>query len=881
MYVLGPPGSGAGVVSGALQRLGLSDPAENSTTPDTHASPAGVNEALLAHLGGTRSAPPRIRPDWWLDPSLAGLRERGAECLGVWSERRPHSWFDSSNCLLLPYWRELILRPSAAVVVCRDPLDTVAELRRRGIDTLQALAMWDRYQRGALTAPRGLPSMVVEISDAMTDPIGLVEELAEFLGSLGGVPGGKPAIDAAADFLKSEVGDQALAGSGAADEPAAPLQSTRAREAILPDQAALWDAVSGLHGAAPVWSGADLGDESPWVDSLLEARRRIEALRGETRSYDRALSWAMDRLEELIPRTDEDDEAEPVPLTAAQDHERYRDWLAERQAESGPPGPPGSHPVPGGPKITVVVPVYKPRPWFLKSCIESVLSQTYPGWELCICDDGSNDAHVSALLAAAERRDPRIRVATLESNSGISSATNTAIALGTGAFVAFLDHDDELAPEALARVAEAIVDRPDADVVYSDEDKLDELSDRCQPTFKPDWSPDWLMSTAYICHLFVVRRSLVDEIGGLRPDFDGSQDYDLMLRSTERARSVVHIPEVLYHWRMVAGSAAEDSRAKPWAHEASRRAVAAALQRRGEPGRVDDGPYVGIYNVRRVVRGNPLVSALVPFRNEASLLRSCVESIRSLAGYDNVEIVLADNDSDDPETGALLEQLREDPAVKTIRSPGTFNWSKINNEAVAASRGDFLLFLNNDVEGKSQDWLLAMLEHAQRPEVGAVGARLLYPDGSVQHAGVVVGMYGKTGHVAQGVPGYDPGYMGMTKLTRNLSAVTGACMMTRRDVFERLGGFDEQMAAGYGDIDYCLKVRGAGYLVVYTPVAELLHAESYSRGAFEDDDEFEPFSRRWGRRVEDVDPYFNPNLSRHSPYCELPIENEEREWYGK
>lgn len=868
VYVLGLPASGAAEASAALAPLGLSPPGEAGAGGP---SIAELNRSVLSRLGGSLHAPPPAPAEWAAEASLQRLREAASAAASALG-RQPTSWFDPANCLLLGFWRHLVTVPSAAVLVYRDPLDNAYALRESdNLDPAHALALWEHLHRRALGALDGMAAMLVSHEEVVSGDPAWIDRAASWLGSLGWLPGGDPGT--------TERAAEGERGSGTGR----PAEGARG-SALLDSQEALHQTLRSATGQHDRWSVPDLGEENPWVSSLIASLRRGAVLREDSRHLVKAFDWAVDRLEELLPGPSPEEDAgdRPViPLNAGQNAERYRDWVARRSAEAGPPGPPGSRPVEGGPSITVVVPVYRPRPWYLTRCIESVLAQTYPNWELCLCDDGSADPLLSSLLEEAAERDPRVRVAALGSNRGISAASNVAISLGTGGLVAFLDHDDELAPDALAVVAETSAGQPEADVIYSDEDKLDDRGARCEPTFKPDWSPDWLMSTAYLCHLLVVRRSLVDELGGLCSEFDGSQDFDLALRACERARSVAHIPQILYHWRMVAGSAAENSEAKPWAHEASRRVIEAALARRGEEGRVDEGAYAGIYNVRRSVRSRPTVSVIVPFRDEAALLTTCIESIGRLGGYDNVELVLVDNASSEPEATALVDRLRDRPRTRVLSWTDAFNWSAINNAAVSESAGEMLLFLNNDVEGLSQDWLLAMLEHAQRREVGAVGARLVYPDMSVQHVGIVVGLHGKTGHVLQGIPDSDPGYMGMSKLTRNYSAVTGACMMTRRQTFLDLGGFDEEMAVGYSDIDYCLRARREGLLVVFTPVAELLHAESRTRGQHDDECELEMFLRRWKPEIEKGDPYYNRNLWLESPYCELPVESEEREWYAE
>jgi GT2 family glycosyltransferase len=408
------------------------------------------------------------------------------------------------------------------------------------------------------------------------------------------------------------------------------------------------------------------------------------------------------------------------------------------------------------------------------------------------------------------------------------------------------------------------------------------LGERFDPFFKPEWSPDLLLSFAYMSHLTVVRRTLFDELGGLRSEFDGSQDYDFTLRASERARLIVHIAAVLYHWRSMPGSAASDTagqQAKPWAYEAGRRAIEDALERRNEPGVVSTlEEFPGRYHVRRAVTGRPLVSIIIPFRDEPALLATCTRTLRESPGYDNYELILVDNDSALPETHALLDELVAEPNVRLLRAPGPFNWAAINNSAARASSGELLLFLNNDIEAEVPGWLDAMVGHAQRREVGAVGARLLYPDGTIQHAGVVIGLGGIAGHVLRGLPGDQPGYASLAISTRNCSVVTGAAMMVRKDVFFEVGGFDETLAVAFNDVDFCLKLRERGFLIVFSPLTELIHHESKSRGHTDDAVENKLMLTRWRAVMVAGDPYHNRHLSHWRYWCPLSTAQEDDRW---
>jgi len=613
-------------------------------------------------------------------------------------------------------------------------------------------------------------------------------------------------------------------------------------------------------------------------DSSLPTGRTSEVGEGVPEALVSALGHVALRLaEETLP----DEVSEPDRLAwgrhAALYPPEYWHWLHLHQLQKADRVDLRTLPT-RGPLISVVVPVFRPSHWYFRECVQSVVRQTYRSWELCLCDDGSGDPELTAMMEELAVGDPRIKVMAMGENGGISRATNRALEAASGVFVALLDHDDLLHPEALAELAAVMVGVDDADVVYTDEDKYDELDRPFQPHFKPDWSPDLLLAYPYLGHLTAVRRSLLVEVGGFRPEFDGSQDFDLMLRATERARKVAHIPRVLYHWRVVAGSAAGDSEAKPWAHAASRRVVEDALVRRGIDGTVEGGPFLGAYAVRRRVRGAPSVSVIIPFRDQAGLTALCLDSLERAPGYPITEVVLVDNGSSEPETTALRRRLADRPATRVLDYPGPFNWPAINNMAAETCNTDMLLFLNNDIEASSEGWLHAMVEQAQRPEIGAVGARLLYPNGKVQHAGVVLGLGGVAGHLFAGLPEHEIGYFGWDQVTREVSAVTAACMLVRRHVFEELNGFDELFAVGFNDVDFCIRLRRADYQILYNPHAQLIHYESVSRGYSGFHRDYEEFLARWTEVLRSGDPFYNPNLGRLEPWCPLRPVDEDEQW---
>src|SRR5579885_2180702 len=525
--------------------------------------------------------------------------------------------------------------------------------------------------------------------------------------------------------------------------------------------------------------------------------------------------------------------------------------------------------LPRPPTISIVMPVYNVERRWLMEAVDSVRRQFYPHWELCIADDASTRADTRAALDEIERwGDARIKLRRLPQNRGIAGASNAALELATGEFVGLLDHDDELSRDALLEMALRIA-TDDPDVLYSDEDKLDADGRHREPHFKPDFNLEYFFSVNYICHFTVLRRALLERIGGFRPGFDGAQDYDLLLRAIEQTERVAHIPKVLYHWRQTESSTATISAAKPHAWDAGLRALGESLARRGIDAVAERGPYPTTYRVRRAIRGQPLVSILIPFRDKPELLAACVGSILERSDYPHFEILGIDNGSREPATQRLLAELvRRDARVRFERYDAPFNFSAVNNFGARKARGEHLLFLNNDTEVISAEWLRALLEHSQRPEIGVVGAKLLYGDGTIQHAGVIVGIGGVAGHAHLFHPGDHPGYFARAQLPQRLSAVTFACAMTRREVFEQLGGLNErELAVAFNDIDYCLRAVEAGFEVIYTPFAALYHHESRSRGYEDNPEKQARFARevaymRERHRVilERGDPHYNPNL---------------------
>ena len=517
------------------------------------------------------------------------------------------------------------------------------------------------------------------------------------------------------------------------------------------------------------------------------------------------------------------------------------------------------------PLISVVTPVYRTDPADLKRCVESVFAQIYPRWELCLVDDGSNDALLTKALEEFAAKDSRVKKIALEKNGGIAAATNAGIDMARGDFVAFLDHDDEIAPEALYRVVQSINDAPDVEVLYSDEDKIDPQGNRFGHFFKPDWSPNLIHGMNYACHFLVAKRDLLNRIGGPRLGFDGAQDYDLILRLWEETDEIKRVSGVLYHWRTAPGSTAIDVGNKPEASDAGRRALEGHVERLNLDAEViETGP--GRYRVRHGLADEPHVSILVPTGGRVDRLEEAVESVLAKTDYTNYEIVVIDNSSDE-RTSKLIE--RHAASGRPIRrldfQADAFNFSRLCNSASRETDGDLLLFLNDDVTIITPHWLTSMVEHAGRDQIGAVGARLLFPDRQIQHAGVVLGVFGTAGHCFKGIDADEQHYADLPELVRNCLAVTGACLLVDRERFWEVGGFDEEnLPIAFQDVDLCLKLHDAGYRNIYTPHAELYHHEASSKSDAQytpSDPEVGYMRSRWGKYIDD-DPYYNPHLTR-------------------
>lgn len=559
----------------------------------------------------------------------------------------------------------------------------------------------------------------------------------------------------------------------------------------------------------------------------------------------------------------------------------YDEWIASHEADGEALDRQRQEHLANEPLISLVTATCNTPVAYLKTMLQSVLDQTYPNWELCIVDAGSRDPQLREMLNSWATSDSRIKLRFLPETLSAADDANSAISLAAGDYLAFLNDQDSLSPFALYEVVRAVNRYPEVDCLYSDDDRLDSATgQRCDPHFKPAWSPELLRACNYIRHLTIIRRQLVDEVGRFRPGFEGAHDYDLLLRTTERARCIVHIPHILYHARKQTDAACSEGEPEWAACEASRKALREHLVRCQLPGTVRHGRLPGYYHVTHALPRRPLVSIIIPNRDQLEMLRRCLHSLW-LTDYEHCEIIIVENGSRDPGTHAYYAQLAHVPNVKIVEFSGQFNYSAVVNLGVRNSAGEVVVQLNNDTQAINSDWLERMLEHALRPEIGAVGAKLYYPDnGRIQHAGAIVGLGGIAGHALIDEPRESIGYAGRLITIQNCSVVTGACLMTRRNVFDEVGGLDEEFPLDCNDADFCLKIRQRGYLNVWTPLAELYHFESLTRGAAPTAERLahlqqagRRFQEKWAGVFRDGDPYYNPNLSLKAGGYELRLDS--------
>ncbi len=575
-------------------------------------------------------------------------------------------------------------------------------------------------------------------------------------------------------------------------------------------------------------------------------------------------------LKEFLVRLSERMEPEEVPYGPWYEEHRAKPEELERQRKQSLAWENFSGGEESACVFSIAVPVFRTPAKFLCEMIESVRSQSFPFWELCLANADPEDREVAEILERYCREDRRIRVKNLKENKGISENTNAALAMARGEFVGLLDHDDLLAPDALYEMAARLEKDEGIDVFYTDEDKVTtDLSEHFQPHLKPDFNLDLLRSNNYICHFFVVRREIAESIGGFRPEFNGAQDYDFIFRCTEQAEKIVHIPRILYHWRVHSASTADNPASKMYAYEAGKRAIEGNLERSGVRGVVSLRQDYGFYDVHYPVEGEPLVSILIPNKDQKETLMHCIRSVLETSTWKNLEILIIENNSEREETFACYRELEKDPRIRILTYPGkTFNYSAINNFGVQQAKGEYLLFLNNDIEVITPDWIEQMLGNCQRPEVGIVGAKLYYPDNTIQHAGIIIGIGGIAGHAFLGLARAKSGYLHKASLQMDYSAVTAACMMMKAEAFRKAGGFEEKLTVAFNDVDLCLRTVEQGWLVVYDPHVEMYHYESKSRGAEDSEEKLRRFQQeiefmrtRWIRLLKDGDPNYNPNLT--------------------
>ena len=557
--------------------------------------------------------------------------------------------------------------------------------------------------------------------------------------------------------------------------------------------------------------------------------------------------------------------------------EKYACWWKKNQVTAKELKEQAAHRFSYEPKISIVIPLFNTPEKYLKELIDSVVAQSYGNWELCLAD-GSTSPKTGAYVKKHYSGENRIVYRKIEENLGIAGNTNFAISMGTGEFMMFCDHDDVVAPNALFECVKAINENPKTDIVYTDEDLINsDGTIHSSPRFKPDFNFDFLRSINYICHIFMVRKFLIDRVGMLRKEYDGAQDYDFILRCCEQTEHIAHVPKVLYHWRAHDNSTAGNPESKQYAVDAGKRALEEHYRRMGYEAVVENTGIFIVYRTIMKVQGNPKVSVIILNKDHREDLEKCVVSIEEKTDYPNYEIIVVENNSELPETFAFYEELqRRYSNVKVVTWDGPFNYSAINNYGAEYATGDYYLMLNNDIEVISPSWMSEMLGYCQREDVGIVGAKLYYSDDTVQHAGVVVGVGGFAGHILTRFRKGETGYFGRLVTIQDTSAVTAACLMIKKSIYQLIGGFDEEFVVALNDIDLCLKVRALGQLVVFNPYAELYHYESKSRG-FEDTPEkkarfkkeIKRFREKWGEILSKGDPYYNPNLTLVRGNCSI------------
>lgn len=565
-----------------------------------------------------------------------------------------------------------------------------------------------------------------------------------------------------------------------------------------------------------------------------------------------------------------------------QENENYKIWIKNNEPDDKEIEEQRNYKFEYEPKISIIVPMYNTKEKYLKELIDSIINQTYKNWELCL-SDGSDEKkdYVERLVNV----DERIKYKFLNANKGISENSNEALKLATGDYIALLDHDDILPAFSLFEVVKTINTDKEAEFIYTDEDKLlEEKENRMGPHFKQDYAPDTFMSYNYICHFSIFKKNLMERIGGFRKEFDGSQDYDIIFRATEQANRIIHIPKILYHWRINENSVALSAEAKPYAYEAAKKAIKAHLNRIGLNANVEDTRIIGLYKVNYEIVGTPKVSIIILNKDHKKDLKRCIDSILEKTTYENYEIIIVENNSKTKEIFKYYKELEKNEKIEIVEyKEQGFNYSRLNNFGVKNATGDYIVLLNNDTEIITKDWIETMVGNCQRKDVGIVGAKLLYENDTVQHVGVVLGLTGVAGHVNLGIGADEIGYMGRNIITQNYSAVTGAMLMISKEDYERIGGLDEEFPVAYNDVDLCLKIRKLGKVVVMNPFVEAYHYESKTRGyeiteekkrRLEEDTK--RLKNKWKDVFEKEDPYFNINFRHDIPAMRIRTDRVEK-----
>lgn len=565
--------------------------------------------------------------------------------------------------------------------------------------------------------------------------------------------------------------------------------------------------------------------------------------------------------------------------TVAEPENLYQQWIENNEPTEEELEEQRNTKFENSPKISIIIPMYNTPVKFFEELVDGLIEQTYPNWELCLAD-GSPEKNEE--LKPIYEKDERIKYKFIGENKGIAGNTNEALTLVTGDFVALLDHDDLLPKFSLFEIVKCINENPEVEFIYTDEDKFEKLGGkRYDPYFKSDFAPDTLRANNFICHFSVFKKELMDKLGGFRSEYDGAQDFDILLRMSEETNKIVHIPKILYHWRVHSLSTAKSGgTAKPYAYEAGVKAVQDHINRLGLKGTVEHGNTLGTYKINYEIIGNPKVSILIPNKDYISTLKVCLKSLKKLTTYNNYEIIIIENNSEEKETFDYYKQIDGKDNIKVVYYPEKiFNYSAIINFGVKNSTGEYIVQLNNDTELLTPNWLEEMLGFAQRGDVGAVGAELFYPDKTIQHAGIIIGIGGVAGHVFKNIPKGIHGYFSKDAMIQNMSAVTAACIMTPRSIYEDVGFMDEKFKVAFNDVDFCLKIRELGKLIVYNPYVQFWHYESKSRG-FEDNpekqarfkQEIDRFHEKWQDFLDKGDPYYNKNLRLDNDQCAIRTE---------